>query len=99
MVEEFFMPWGGRRKGAGRKSGSGKYGEPTAPVRVPQKLADRLEEVLTAYESHQKLLELLRELLEKWDKKTAYPESAKNSQKRLARELWHEVKSLLESCT
>lgn len=93
------MSWGGRREGAGRKSGSGKYGEPTVPVRVPQGLSDRLQEVLTTYESDQKLLEQMRELLEKWDKKTAYSESVKNSQKRLARELWHEVKSLFEKCT
>ena len=29
---------GGRREGAGRKSGSGKYGEPTAAMRVPASL-------------------------------------------------------------
>ncbi len=32
------MPWGGKRKGAGRPAGSGKYGEPTVAVRIPQSL-------------------------------------------------------------
>lgn len=34
------MPKGGKRKGAGRKTGSGKYGEPTTPVRIPVSLVD-----------------------------------------------------------
>ncbi len=29
------MPRGGRREGAGRPVGTGKFGEPTAPIRVP----------------------------------------------------------------
>jgi DNA polymerase V len=29
------MPRGGKRKGGGRKPGSGKYGEKTIPIRVP----------------------------------------------------------------
>lgn len=33
------MPRGGKRNGAGRPKGTGKYGEPTVPVRVPVSLA------------------------------------------------------------
>lgn len=29
------MPSGGKRQGAGRKSGSGKFGEPTKAIRIP----------------------------------------------------------------
>lgn len=29
------MPRGGKREGAGRPKGSGKYKEPTKPVRIP----------------------------------------------------------------
>lgn len=34
---------GGRRVGAGRPKGSGRFGEPTVPVRVPLSLADEVE--------------------------------------------------------
>lgn len=93
------MSWGGRREGAGRKTGSGKFGEPTAPVRVPERFANKIQEVLATYDEHQKLLVEIRLFLDKWDKKTASSESMKNGQKRLARELWHEVKCLLEKRT
>lgn len=34
------MPHGGRRNGAGRPKGTGKYGEKTVALRVPESLAD-----------------------------------------------------------
>lgn len=37
---------GGRRPGAGRPRGSGPYGEPTVPMRVPESLVVPLREVL-----------------------------------------------------
>jgi len=37
---------GGRRVGAGRPKGTGKYGEPTKAVRLPMSLIDRLPELL-----------------------------------------------------
>lgn len=37
---------GGRRKGAGRPKGSGRYGEPTVPVRVPAKLVGQVEALI-----------------------------------------------------
>lgn len=37
------MPRGGRRAGAGRPAGSGKYGEATVPLRVPVSLAGAVE--------------------------------------------------------
>jgi DNA polymerase V len=40
------MGRGGKRVGAGRPKGSGKYGEQTKAMRVPQSLADRLEPIL-----------------------------------------------------
>lgn len=36
------MTQGGLRKGAGRPPGSGKYGEPTRAIRVPQRDVDRV---------------------------------------------------------
>lgn len=37
---------GGKRPGAGRKSGSGKYGEPTELVRIPQSLTRDVEDLI-----------------------------------------------------
>lgn len=37
------MAKGGRRMGAGRPKGSGKFGEPTVPVRVPVSMAGDVE--------------------------------------------------------
>ncbi|WFE68933.1 translesion error-prone DNA polymerase V autoproteolytic subunit [Thiomicrospira sp. R3] len=34
---------GGKRKGAGRKSGSGKFGEPTKVIRVPESKVERVK--------------------------------------------------------
>lgn len=41
------MPRGGRRAGAGRHTGSGRFGEPTVPIRVPESmLADFNDQLL-----------------------------------------------------
>jgi DNA polymerase V len=40
---------GGRRPGAGRPKGTGKYGEPTKAVRLPVSLVDRLPELLAQW--------------------------------------------------
>lgn len=37
---------GGRRPGAGRPRGSGPYGEPTRPVRIPESLLPQIEDML-----------------------------------------------------
>lgn len=37
---------GGRREGAGRPTGSGKYGEPTRAVRIPQSLVEPVQQYL-----------------------------------------------------
>lgn len=34
---------GGKRRGAGRPVGSGKYGEPTIPMRVPPHLVEQVK--------------------------------------------------------
>ncbi|HEX7028572.1 MAG TPA: S24 family peptidase, partial [Gammaproteobacteria bacterium] len=39
-------PWGGRRRNAGRKAGSSKYGEPTVVRRLPASWAPFLDEAL-----------------------------------------------------
>jgi len=39
--------WGGRRKGAGRRS-SGPHGEPTRPVRLPVSIASHIAELIPA---------------------------------------------------
>lgn len=36
------MPSGGRRNGAGRPKGQGKYREPTKPIRVPESMIDEI---------------------------------------------------------
>jgi DNA polymerase V len=41
---------GGLRPGSGRKSGSGRYSEPTQPVRVPVSLLPDLQVLLAAYQ-------------------------------------------------
>ncbi|MGE3317874.1 MAG: LexA family protein [Candidatus Berkiella sp.] len=43
------LPRGGKRDGAGRPHGSGKYGEPTRAIRVPQSLVEDLQQFLIAY--------------------------------------------------
>ena len=41
---------GGARKGAGRKPGSGKWGEPTVPVRVPASKAPLISQVIEGWQ-------------------------------------------------
>lgn len=36
------MPQGGKRKGAGRPTGTGKYGEPTVAIRIPTSEAENI---------------------------------------------------------
>jgi len=43
------LPRGGKRDGAGRPHGSGKYGEPTRAIRVPHSLVEELQQFLVAY--------------------------------------------------
>lgn len=38
---------GGKRKGAGRPKGTGRYGEETIPVRIPVSLLDKFREWLS----------------------------------------------------
>lgn len=45
------MGRGGKRIGAGRPKGSGKYGEPTKAMRVPQSLANQLEPILKNWQT------------------------------------------------
>ncbi len=40
---------GGKRDGAGRPQGTGKYGEPTKAIRVPQSLVDGIQQFLIHY--------------------------------------------------
>jgi DNA polymerase V len=42
------MTKGGRRQGAGRPTGTGRYGEPTVPVRVPASQVGKVKEMLAA---------------------------------------------------
>lgn len=95
------MPRGGKRPGAGRKSWGGKFGEETKTVRVPISVADRLPELIQVLDSKQinnssELRDKLQCLLTKWDTKTYCDEYSKNPRKRLARELWLELKSFLD---
>ncbi len=39
------MPRGGKREGAGRSKGSGKFGEPTKPIRLPISLVEQIEQL------------------------------------------------------
>ena len=49
------MTHGGKRKGAGRKPGSGKWGEKTHPLRVPE---SKVHEVMALLEEHDISFEL-----------------------------------------
>ena len=82
-----------------RKPGTGKLGEPTAPVRVPRRLADKIHEVVASYDNYQELIGKLKELVDRWDEKTTCTESAKNTKRKMARELWSELKTVIELCT
>jgi DNA polymerase V len=41
------MPRGGKRKGAGRPKGTGKFGEPTKAIRLPVSMIDRIMQFIT----------------------------------------------------
>jgi DNA polymerase V len=43
---EFSMARGGKRKGAGRPKGTGKFGEPTKAIRLPISMIDRIMEFI-----------------------------------------------------
>lgn len=45
---------GGRREGAGRPRGSGKYGEPTKAVRVPLSMVDELPRIIELWQQWQR---------------------------------------------
>ncbi len=94
------MPRGGYRPGAGRKPWGGKFGEETKTVRVPASVADRLPELIKALDSKPandtQLKDRLQGLLKKWDAKTYCINYSKNPRKQLARELWAELKALLD---
>lgn len=40
------MTHGGKRKGAGRKKGTGKFGEPTVLMRIPKSLVKVVKKLL-----------------------------------------------------
>ena len=95
------MPRGGRREGAGRKPWGGKFGEETKAVRVPASVVDKLPELIEAATSKSgnscdDLKNKLQNLLDKWDAKTYCDDYSKNPRRKLAREFWSELKSLLE---
>jgi DNA polymerase V len=46
LCEYIFMTRGGKRIGAGRPKGTGKFGEPTVPVRVPVSLVGEVAELV-----------------------------------------------------
>jgi len=48
------MPRGGKRKGAGRPKNSGKYKEPTKPVRIPVSLIDKVKSFINKLISNEK---------------------------------------------
>lgn len=95
------MPRGGYRHGAGRKPWGGKFGEETKAIRVPVVIADKIPEIIELINSQQfssqnELLASLQDLLARWDAKTCCEDYSKNPRKRLARELWSELKSILD---
>ena len=47
------IPRGGKRLNAGRKTGTGKFGEPTAVVRVPASQKPLIADFLAAYQRKQ----------------------------------------------
>ncbi|MGB7056356.1 MAG: translesion error-prone DNA polymerase V autoproteolytic subunit [Geitlerinemataceae cyanobacterium] len=56
------MGRGGKRAGAGRPPGTGKYGEPTKAVRLPMSLADRVTEILESWQARGKPSQLELEI-------------------------------------
>lgn len=56
------MGRGGKRPGAGRPPGSGKYGEPTKAVRLPMSLADQVTAILESWHARGKSPQLELEI-------------------------------------
>lgn len=56
------MGRGGKRPGAGRPPGSGKYGEPTKAVRLPMSLVEQVTEILDTWHARGKLPEVEMEI-------------------------------------
>jgi DNA polymerase V len=56
------MGRGGKRPGAGRPPGTGKYGEPTKAVRLPMSLADQVTEILESWHARGKSPQLELEI-------------------------------------
>lgn len=48
------MTRGGKRAGAGRPPGTGKYGEPTKAIRIPVSLVEQLSDVLANWQTDKK---------------------------------------------
>lgn len=46
LIQKQLTSRGGKREGAGRPSGSGRYGEPTKAIRVPQSLVPNIQQIL-----------------------------------------------------
>ncbi|MGD1902989.1 MAG: LexA family protein [Geitlerinemataceae cyanobacterium] len=57
------MGRGGKRNGAGRPKGSGKYGEPTEAMRVPQSLAERIKPILANWKATRTDVEAVRDVV------------------------------------
>ena len=79
------MPRGGFRSGAGRPSGTGKYGTKTKTIRVPAHLADKLPQ----------LLQSLEEFITEWEQRTQADDYDRNPRKKLARRMLEDFKVLL----
>lgn len=47
---------GGKREGAGRPRGTGRYGEPTKAIRIPQSLVTNVQQFLASHGQHATLL-------------------------------------------
>jgi len=54
------MPRGGKRNSGGRPLGSGKYGEPTVPYRVPVSMVETLSTLLELYQASRDKLQSLQ---------------------------------------
>ena len=79
------MSRGGFREGAGRPTGTGKYGTQTKTIRVPAHLADKLPELLRS----------LEEFIQEWEERTASDDYDRNPRKKMARQMLEDFKSLL----
>ena len=47
----YSMSHGGKRKGAGRPKGLGRYGESTKPIRIPVSRVEEVKAYLDSYEA------------------------------------------------